>query len=104
MGTQSQDNKSVDTHEEQNTDPCQITCPKCPDGSCRDSNHNNICDIDESLITDSNEANISQGNPNSIHNYTLEFGLSEDPQKTMYKIPNEASSDPLITQNNSCSQ
>ena len=94
IGTQRQGNESVDVQDEQNVDPCLISCPKCQDGSCRDCDHNNICDIDESLITDSNEANISQGNPNSTHNYTLEFGLSEDPQKTMYKIPDEASSDP----------
>lgn len=31
----------------QNTDPCLVSCSDCPSGSCRDCNHNGICDDSE---------------------------------------------------------
>ncbi|MDD1730184.1 MAG: hypothetical protein LUQ50_14080, partial [Methanospirillum sp.] len=63
---------STVANNEQNADPCLVSCSECPGGSCRDCNHNGVCDASEESTSTSSPTTTSQ--PSG------EYGLSEAPQ------------------------
>lgn len=64
-------------------DPCQVSCPNCPTGSCRDCNKNQICDEIETGYPDS-------GSPSDIS------GQSEKPQDQVLPVPTIQTQKPTI--------
>ena len=63
-------------------DPCQVSCPDCPAGFCRDCNKNQICD------------EIESGNPESATSDTS--GQSEKPQDQVLPVPTIPTQKPTI--------
>ncbi|WP_319580828.1 hypothetical protein [uncultured Methanospirillum sp.] len=68
-----------------NNDPCLVTCQDCPDGYCRDCNHNQICDEIESGTSGTTSTGGQSENPQglvqpvpSVTNH--QSGQSEAPQ------------------------
>ncbi len=80
-GTESSGSDSGTLH----NDPCLVTCQDCPDGYCRDCNHNQICDEIESGTSGTTSTGGQSENPQglvqpapSVTNH--QSGQSESPQ------------------------